>query len=476
MTTPELDEQLQEHYGSFHRGHALLRERLMEQLQAAPDAPARRADTTSRFFNRRLLMRLSAAAIVALAIGITVFLVTPGTQGTTWAEVVKAMGPVESVQYRTSQKRDDVAGEVDINMHYVTPSAMRVDMWPNHPDERGPGKTPPAMTNIAVGNEREITDYAVSLSDGRPTSIVQQVAYLSRTCPLPGRLGPNLEQSRQVLEMWRGLQGLPPEAVLKRGSTEDGAKRLLRFEVIPAASAPGLAGMSGFSNTFILVDPQTKQPVVLEMGSTRWTDLHFNEAIPAERFAPPAVPEDLDAEVSWHFTLLADTWKKAGFVFRVLDPEGKPIVTKDDVEIIDAPPRFGGQGFGTPDLEDGMPAGAPPARSVASAQGFLSQEGVNKLDRFMARNPGAEMTIEITGEPPIKRKVYGRLSRRPESGSPGGGAVGFHLPSLADAKAATQPAQPSPGFEGPDMMGEGPAAPNGRPGIHPGAPRFRGGR
>jgi hypothetical protein len=267
--------------------------------------------------------------------------------------------------------------------------------------------------------------------------------------------------------MWRRLQDLPPEAVLKRGSQEVDGKRLLRFEVIDAASMPGLEGFQ--TGTFVLVDPQSKRPVKLETGSIGWSDIRINEPIPPERFAPPGVPEDLDAEVSWHFTLLADTWTKEGFVFRVLDAQGKPIITKDDVEVSEL--QFGFNGPGQFGFGGAEPAEMPPRQvtpvGARSAQGFLTREGVDKLDRFMARNPGAEMTIEITGEPPIKRKVYGRLLRQPRDNFPGG-AVYFLLPSLADAKAATQPAPAGDGPEG--MMEDGGAAP-GMPGraMRPGA-------
>jgi hypothetical protein len=61
------------------------------------------------------------------------------------------------------------------------------------------------------------------------------------------------------------------------------------------------------------------------------------------------------------------------------------------------------------------------------------------------------MTIEITGEPPIKRTVYGRLARRPLHEGAGGGAVLFRLLSAEAIKAATQPAPPA--RTGPDSFG-----------------------
>jgi hypothetical protein len=451
-----------------------MRGQLLDALRAEPI----RLRQTSRFFNRRLLMRLSAAAIVALAIGITVFFVTPGSQGTTWAEVVRAIGPIESVQYTTShvsnsRRATSGAGEElrTTTRNYVTPDAVRIDTWFDHDAAHGPDKAPavPSTRRITRRDGHEVAMYEVVMNAGQPRSIHQVVAYTCASCPAlpqPMAVASDLMQSADVLSMWRRLQDLPPEAVLKRGSQEADGKRLLRFEVIGSMSMPGLEGFQ--TGTFVLVDPQTKQPVKLETGSIGWSDIRFNEPIAPERFAPPAVPEDLDAEVDWHFTLLADAWQKPGFVFRVLDPQGKPIITKDDVDVSELQFGFNGPGqfgFGGAEPVEMAPRQVTPA-GARSAQGFLTREGVDKLDRFMARNPGAEMTIEITGEPPIKRKVYGRLSRQPRNNFPSG-AIYFLLPSLADAKAATQPAPAGAGPEG--MMEDGAAAPGMAGGMRPGA-------
>jgi hypothetical protein len=443
----ELDEQLREHYASFERGHGMLREQLLDEIRSEDV----RTVKTSKLFNRRLLMRLSAAAVVAFAIGITVFLINPGSQGTTWAEVVKAIGPIESLQYRTVNQVQNEQRRTTQN--YVTPTEIRVDEFLTETDGLFGGAKPPGEPNsihISRSSGRETTDYSVMLENGRPTSIVQHVGY--SILADAARDAANPRDGRQVLQTWRRLQGMPPEAVLKRGSQEVDGQRLLRFEVIDAVNLPGLEGFQ--SGTFILVDARTKQPVVLEAGSTRWTDIRFNETISEERFAPPSVPDDLDPEVTWEFVLPADVWNKKGFVFRVLDAKGEPIVTKDDVETVSMGQAESQGGFGA----------APGARVVLGAeelsmQGWLSQAGVQKLDRFMARNPGAEMTIEITGEPPIKRTVYGRLSRRLPMGH-AGGAVRFGIFSQAQIKAATQPIAP----EGVEIEGPGGGGLPGAPG------------
>jgi hypothetical protein len=486
MTTPELDRQLRGHYGSFRRDHAVLRDGLLEQLPAenAGQRAARRAETTSRFFRRRLLMRLSAAAVVGLVVGVVVFLVNPGPQGTTWADVVKAIGPVESVQYRTSQD----AGEnqfAEVNtaaVNYVTPTAMRTDTWAGGPSytplPADMAAKPPANRRVVRRDGNEVTQYDVHWSDGRIDSVVQRIDYLCTSCPPLHAQHPDLSDAERVLAMWRALHNLPPESVLKRGSTEVDGQRLLRFQVIGGMTTPGAEG-AAFGG-FILVDPRTKRPVQLETGSTRWTDIRINEPIPADTFAAPAVPEDLDAEVTWQFTLTADAWHKPGFAFRVLDPQGKPVITEKDFEL--TPLGAGPGGFGGVSPEDGaaLEPGAVP--TIVSSTGQLTQQGLNKLDAFMARNPGAAMTIEITGEPPIKRQVYGRLSRDNLHGF-GQGAVRVVLPTLADLKATTQPAQPGqPGLPGrpgapaygPEGMmedGGGPRQPGGfRGGRLPGRP------
>jgi hypothetical protein len=478
MTTPELDEQLREHYGSFHRDHAVMRERLLEHLRAEERSASPHRETTSRFFNRRLIMRLSAAAVVGLVVGTILFLVNPGPQGTTWADVVKAIGPIESVQYSTIEPFAPLheGGPLrrTTTRNYATADAVRVDTWAGHDVDRGPEASAglaPTLSRLTRASGREIATYVVNNENGRPNSIQQSVDYTAASPELgdPRKSDEDLRPSSDVLAMWRRLQDLQPESVLKRGSQEVNGQKLLRFEVIDAFSIPGLAGFQ--SGAFILVDPKSKQPVKLETGSLTWTDLRFNQTIPQDKFAPPTVPDDLDASVVWRFTLLAEAWNDPRFVFRVLDAQGKPIVTKADVQVQPAP-TGGGGGSGL--FGGAVPGGAGvvPQRledGVTSLQGFLSREGIDKLDKFMARNPGAEMTIEITGEPPIKRKVYGRLTRNP-SETP----VSFKLPSRADAKAATQPSAHEAASE--EMGGEGLIAP-GSPGRfappRPGARRGR---
>jgi hypothetical protein len=443
----DLDEQLREHYAAFRSDHGSLRERLLDELRSEP---ARTAETsTSRFFNRRLLMRLSAAAVAAIAVGVIASLLMPGATGTTWADVVRAIGAIETVQYVTTMPAGggDLAGApVTRTKTCLTAKGfMRTDTW-----SLGGESAQADQVHIVRNEGREVTNYQVSWTGGRVSSVTQMIDYVSAEVP---KAGP-ADATKDAIAMWRGLQSLAPEAVLKRGSVEDDkGQRLLRFELIDAnvpgiatfaaeasAEGPGGEGLFGRSrpNTFILVDPATKRPVMLEIGTARWKDIRFNETIPDEQFAPPAVPDDLDADVAWRFTLPADRWLKDGFVFRVLDAEGTPIVTTDDV-VINQMARVG---FG------GRRGAEAPADAVVSSKGWLSAEGVGKLDRFMARNPGAEMTIEMTGEPPVKRKVYGRLARQPHSVF-GDHSVHFVLPSLADVKASTQPvktAAPGTGF------------------------------
>ena len=169
-------------------------------------------------------MRLSAAAVVVLAIGITVFLITPGSQGTTWAEVVKAIGPIESMQYRTVDEGQ--GGQRVTTQNYVTATMTRVDTWLQHAGGVAPDKTPngPDQIHIMRTSGREITAYSVELQGGRPVGIHQSIAYSVLASPpdVTANLGGD---GAQVLEMWRRLQTLSPESVLKRGSeTVDGQR------------------------------------------------------------------------------------------------------------------------------------------------------------------------------------------------------------------------------------------------------------
>jgi hypothetical protein len=277
---------------------------------------------------------------------------------------------------------------------------------------RTPEHDEPDQSSIVLRKGREVVRYEVERQGGQIRSISQVTAYTSPAVSSEPYISAN--RSEQILGMWRKLQNVPPEAVLKRGSQEVSGTRLLRFEIINAKSIPGLEGNQ--SGTSILVDPKTKCPVVLEAGSTHWTDIRFNPAISAERFTPPVVPEDLDAEVMWGFTLPGERPRGEKFSFRVVDPDGKPIVTEKALRALSDQGLFGNS-----------------SASLDAGEFGLTPEGVDKLDRFMARNPGATMTIEIAGEPAIKRVVYGRLSRTMTP-------VNVRFLSSEQIKAATQPA------------------------------------
>lgn len=425
MTTSPLDDQLRAHYASFRRDHGRLRDGLMDQVRKIDTNPSTpHKSEPSRYFNRRLLMRISAAASVAIAVGVAAFFLVPGSSNITWADVVKAMGPIESIQYRTDQRASDGDGSTrEATENLLTADAERVERW--HYFAGKPASLAPKpweQTEIVLRRGRESTSYYVEREQGRLASITQVIDYTSPTTPPHPIYSEN--RSQKVLAMWRRLQDLPPEAVLKRGSVEiDGATRL-RFQVLGAGLIPGLGGYE--SGVFALVDPKTKRPIQLQAGDTKWTDVQFNPVISADRFTPPAVPDDLDAEVVWSFTLPVERPGKEKFAFRVLDSEAKPIVAADDL-------RPGSESGGGQGLFGGSRANEVPD-DHPTGEWVLTADGVNQLDRFMARNPGATMTIEIAGEPAIKRTVYGRLSReRPP--------VVLRLLTPADIRATTQPTQ-----------------------------------
>ena len=99
--------------------------------------------------------------------------------------------------------------------------------------------------------------------------------------------------------------------------------------------------------------------------------------------APPAVPDDLDPSVNWEFELPIDLWERESFAFRILDARGQPILTERDLGV---------------------------SRHPVDKYAALPEAAFDTLDRFMARHRGETVTIEIEGEPPIRREVYGRLS------------------------------------------------------------------
>jgi hypothetical protein len=414
MSGPDLDELLRAHYDPFRHDHARLRQELLDRL--AGTAPAAPRGTRHRLFNRSWVMRLSAAAVVAMVVGVPFLLRSPGSQGLTWGDVVKEVTPVETVQYRSTTIRPapegaehpEVHGGGTVRVNYETVRGRsRTDSWTLPPTSlfaatQPSGESPPEATRIWRRDDREAVLYEIEWRDGRPRSIRQSVSYVS-----PHRAAAQAAAMAAAgaappeggpLAAWRTLLDLPPEAVLKRGYEEVDGARLLKFEVVaPPAAAAGLAA----PGTLVWVDPATRRPVVLqhpeqgpfgnvgqEAGTTRWSDIRINETVPDDLFDPPPIPDDIDAEVSWHFELPMELWERETFTFRVFDPDGRAIVTEQDLNL------------------------AGHARH-GTGEATLGPEGIDKLDRFMARNPGAMMTIEITGEPPIRRAVYGRVWRGP---------------------------------------------------------------
>lgn len=397
-------------------------------------------------------MRLSVAAVVAFALTITLRLFTPDPMSTTWADVIKAIGPVTTIQYSSLQPGFGAAGQNRFVMTYSAGANSREDTWliDSPADGAAPTKPPevlPSFTNITRTEGREVVNDSISRMPGQPIEVSRSTAYFSPAL----RSLADASRLDNSADVWRTLGTLAPEAVLKRGSEMVNGERLLRFEIIKPIGRPELA-----EGTMIWVNPKTKQPVKIQPrgfgfgGAGSMADIRFNEPIPTSMFEPPAVPDDLDAMVNWQFNLPYEPWKKGQFTFRVLDSAGEPIVTEKDIEVNEIGSGPGQEG---------------PANGYA--RGDLTQAGVDKLDRFLARHPGEDMTIQINGEEPVKRKAFGRLSRTAGMVGSGRSPVTFEFPSVEAMRAMTRPA---------NAAAVDPNGPGMRPGTpgRPGAPAWRG--
>jgi hypothetical protein len=315
--------------------------------------------------------------------------------------------------------------------------------------------TPPNYIDLTRVEGHEVISHNVARLPGQVEEVMRTVTYYSPKLHMPD----DMLGTWYPMNLWRSLRDLPPEAVLKRGTEEIGGERLLRFEVVKVQDVPEVQ-----PRTRIWVNPKTRQPVIMEepngMSPRRWTDVRFNASIPESTFDFPPLPEDIDASTTWGFHLPYATWNQPGFSFRVLDPDGKPIITEKDIETRSMSVPHG-------------PGAAGDEPSYEGGQAYLLEAGIDKLDRFLARHPGETMTIQITGEPALKRQAFGRMARGPFIGAYGS-PVYFLLMSEASIKANTQPTQPTqPGQPGaPGMWRPGAVDPNGPEGGA--APGFRG--
>ncbi len=201
----------------------------------------------------------------------------------------------------------------------------------------------------------------------------------------------NKPEEANASDLLKQLTTLPPEAVLKRGREQKHGREVVKFEVIDLAKLK-LSTMFGVTSANIFVDVQSRLPIAIEgvgIGGhvSRIWAIEINQSA-TSIFDLPPLPADVDAEENWTFWLPVGLWERdSGFTIRVSGPDGDPVISESDFRSM-GPYRGGG------------------------FESELLSEGIEKLDRFMARHPGASVKIEIAGEPPIQRKVFGRLSRQ----------------------------------------------------------------
>jgi hypothetical protein len=161
------------------------------------------------------------------------------------------------------------------------------------------------------------------------------------------------------------------------------------------------------------------------------------------------LPDDIDAEVVWHFNLPSHALSQEEFTFVIRDAKGNAIVDEKDVL------RFGVDADAEPgvEMEGGVSPGVPGMFRDAVPR-FLKQSAVDVLDRYMALHAGETITIEIAGEKPIRRVIFGRLLRAP-------GASPVQVFPV-DPPPSTQPAN-TPEIPGGRYAPGGPRGPGGGP-------------
>jgi hypothetical protein len=459
MTTFELDDQLRTHYASFRVGHAAFRDRLLERIASGhlEHRDRQQLNVRSVFLTRRWLMRstAAAAAVVAIATSIPMFFSPPGGGNLTWAEVVTAVGPIESVQFTVTERdaggrRVERERESSVSTCVVTARDFL--------------QTSPSHTFLTRWNGPERVTYTIEMDKGHPTRFNQWIEYTSP------RIGPPSERDRpEALAAWDDLRNLSSDAVLKRGSEEVDGTRLIRFEVVNPPKDSRLP-----RRTTIWVNPKTKQPVMTDGGGfvsvngpTRVEGIRFNQPISEKTFEPPALPDDIDAEVVWQFQLPSHALRQEEFTFAIRDAKGTAIVDEKDMlrssldeDLEPGDMMEGGVGAG------GASVGGPGMMLPERSPRFLKRSAVDALDRYMALHAGETVTIEIADEKPIHRVIFGRLNRSTPS-SP-------LMVIPIDPPPSTNPT-PAPGIPGgrgaPSAPGGFGATPPQLPG-RPAAPRF----
>lgn len=384
------EDRLRNYYSALQRIEPKSRESLLEKLSESPVVPSQTMSSQGSFIMK---VSISAAAGLAVAVLVAIAVLPDMSASVAWAEVIKRLPAVESLQYKALnnqpphfdplQKHDSW----NYSIGYIAKHRRRTDVWEIADESSIPTQdVSPDRTHVSIhdAEKRELTSYDW---DYKQQQFSRQVSY--RSVHLAAYEG---EDPVQYME---SLKNLPPESVRKRGRTEKDGHEVVWFETVPGAwlSIPGLLQYG--ESVSIFVDVQTRLPVIIETegrsgtGASRFSrawDIRLNNP-PSSAFDIPSLPLDVDGEESWRFDLPSRLWKEEGaFTFRVVGPDGKPLITQDDFRL-QGPYSAGGYGIV-----------------------FLAK-GHEKLSRFMARNLGETVTIEIAGEPPIERKIFGRLSR-----------------------------------------------------------------
>ena len=384
-----MEEQLREYYATLQRVDSGSRESLLEKLDESSVVSSQNRLSLSGNFV--LKASIAAATCFAAAVLITIAVFSNTASSVAWAEVVKRLPVIETMQHRRLDKIPPRWGRKqetwNYSVGYRAKDCWRTDGWEIADESSIPAADArPDNMHIIITDpkKRETTAHNWNYKEQR---FIRNTGYRS--------INLAAKQSRDPAKSMESLKDLPPESVRQKGRTEKLGREVVVFETVPEARVyiPGILHYGELVSIF--VDVQSKLPIAIESKSRedgldldrffRVWDISLNQT-PSSVFDVPVLPADADGEELWTFSLPSRLWKeKDAFTFRVIAPDGKPIITEADFRL-EGPYRAGGYG------------------SV-----FLA-EGHKKLNRFMARNVGEIVTIEIAGEPPIQRKIFGRLS------------------------------------------------------------------
>ena len=320
-----MEEQLREYYATLQHVEPRGRESLLEKLDEGSVVPSQNELPLPGSYV--LKASIAAATCFAVAVLITIAVFSNMSASVAWAEVVKMIPVIETMQHRRLDKIPPRWGRKqetwNYSVGYRAKDCWRTDGWEIADESSIPAvDARPDNMHITKDNpdKRETTSHNWNYKEQR---FSRHIEYRSSHLAA--------DQGRDPAKSLESLKNLPPESVRKKGRTEKLGRETVLFETVPEATIyiPGLLHFG--DEVSIFVDVETKLPIAIEneikfgteVGKfSRVWDIGLNET-PSSVFDVPSLPvdadgEELDGEEFWTFWLPSRLWKEKGaFTFRV---------------------------------------------------------------------------------------------------------------------------------------------------------------